>query len=335
MTGQAGQNIRSFISLVLKRSDCRSDAEEGVLVREGDDAAIRQCIDIPDYVDFSTGNIHFNGDVNIIKGVRDCFIVKASGTVEVRGLSEAATIYSGKDMVASGGFAGRDRGTAIIGRDRIAKYLDNIRGEIRGDLKSDREVINCELVIHGHVASPHGAIIGGRIMVTGRVEVATIGSAGNVPTEVVIGSVPTLEAMADKLSDMISTYTESKQKFLEEQDMINKLTGNNRATATYKERQAELMFELSTIDTALNKAQPALDNLNQKINQQRTVDVTISRKLFGKATFCYRNQRYTVIDEVRGPLHIQLDSTKSLAYRQGEAQAKLLSEICEVSTVTP
>jgi len=138
-------------SLMLKANCTLVAQQDGVLMREPGKAQIKQRIEIPGYVDFSTGNVDFDGDIVIGKGVRDCFTVCAKGSVEVMGLVEAATIKTGKDLVATGGFAGRERGYAHIGRDLKGKYLDNVQGEVKNDLCIDREVINCELSIDGAI----------------------------------------------------------------------------------------------------------------------------------------------------------------------------------------
>ena len=89
--------------------------EEGVLIRTADNVFVHKVIVFDQYVDFSTGNIEFTGDVIVRKGVRDCFVIQAGGKVEVGGLIEAATIDCGGDPIARGGFAGREVGTAMVG----------------------------------------------------------------------------------------------------------------------------------------------------------------------------------------------------------------------------
>ena len=170
-------------SILIDASGTVIAQQEGVLKRDGTKASIRKLLDVPGYVDYSTGNIDFNGDVTVQQGVRDRFLIKATGDVQVRGLIEAAMIETGRDLLAEGGFAGRERGNARVGRDLIAKYLDNVQGQVFGDLKVDREIINCELTVHGGVSSPSGSIIGGRIRVTDAIHVACIGSGGGVATE--------------------------------------------------------------------------------------------------------------------------------------------------------
>lgn len=158
----------------------------GPLVCSGDYVKILELIEVPDFVDFSTGNIQFKGDVHIRKGIRDQFVVEATGNVIVDGLVEAATIKCGGTLMVRGGFAGREQGTAEIGGDMRGKYLDNIQGEIQGDLQIDREIVNSELIVFGTLNSPTSTIMGGKITCHGKAEVAVLGSPSGVPTHLVI-----------------------------------------------------------------------------------------------------------------------------------------------------
>jgi uncharacterized protein len=303
--------------------------QDGVLRRDGSKASIRKLLEIPGHVDYSTGNVDFNGDVEVNQGVRDRFVVKAGGDVQVRGLIEAAMIETGQDLRASGGFAGRERGNARVGRDLIAKYLDNVQGQVFGDLKVDREIINCELTIHGAIDSPNGSIIGGRVRVAGAVSVACIGSGGGVPTELLIGSIPRLEQPLHRLVAMSHELAGSEEKYEEEQRL---LAMSRRPSATEKERQCELMFEIAETQTALHKARAASDALAQHISAKRVVDVRVTRKLFHGVRFRMGDVVYRITDEIKGPLRIELSGRNELRYRVGDGNPKPLNEIADIQT---
>ena len=303
--------------------------EEGVLSRKDDNASICKVLEVADYVDFSTGNIDFDGDVIVSKGVRDLFIVKATGNVEVAGLIEAATIITGHDLVARGGFAGRERGTAQCGSNFTAKYLDNIQGEVAQDLSVDREIINCELTIHGNVDASHGAIIGGRIVVTGTLHVGLLGSPASVPTEIVVGSVPRLEPLCDRLQSFVDKITSRRDELVEEQDEINKRIASRRATTVDKERQTEVMFEISNADQLLIKARPTLENLIARIDAQRTVDVSIERKLFPGVILTVGTRSFQINTEMKGPLRINKDDQGALTFIRVDGSSGLLVQIAD------
>lgn len=303
---------------------------DGVLAREPNKARVLRVLEVSGYVDFSTGNIDFHGDVIIGKGVRDLFTVKATGNVEVQGLIEAATIFAGNDLIAHGGFAGRERGVARCGGTIQAKYLDNVQGEVLRDLKIEREIINCDLTVHGNLAAVHGAVIGGRVTVTGTAHVGMLGSAAAVPTELVLGSVPRLEPLCQRLREFVDKLSTRLDQLLADQAQLTNLVGKKRATAADKERQTELSFEISNAQTLLGKARPTLAKLEERIAQQRTVDVTVERKLFPGVVLAVGDDRYRISKEVRGPMRITRDERGDIVVSTGTDQPRQLLQIASV-----
>ncbi len=307
---------------------------EGLLHRDRDAACIRNFLEVSDNVDFSTGNIDFRGDIAIRNDVKDCFVVRATGHVEVHGMIEAATIECGGDLIARGGFAGREQGRASVGGSLRGKYLDNIHAEARGDLCIDREVINCRLVIHGRIDSPAGSIIGGQTVVTGAAHIAALGSPAGVPTELVVGTVPRLEPFADELARLADDLRRQHDALAEEQDRINKLSGKKRMTAVDKERQTEIAFELMQVGPALRKAEATLANLQALIERERTVDVRVERRLHNGVVFVFAGNHYRIQREVRGPVRIARGDRGEAVFEHPDGTGGLLAQIADVSTGT-
>lgn len=320
---------------IMKRADGSLVAQQdGVLYRETNKAQIRKYIEIHEYVDFSTGNIDFDGDIMIGRGVRDCFEVKATGNIEVKGLIEAATIIADKDLIAAGGFAGRERGHVHIGGCLRGKYLDNVYGHVKHDLCIDREVINCELEVEGSISSRRGSIIGGTVTPTGEIEINTLGSGAGVTTEVVVGSVPILEPFARAFDQIVEQLTHDMDKLTEEQNIINQNSGKGRMTAMDKERQTEILFEQSSVGSCLDKARRTLDRVQEEIRKRRRVEVLVHDMVFPGVTFLLDERRYKIAEELKGPVRFFVKG-KDFVYRQGEAPAQLVSTIADVRAVLP
>jgi uncharacterized protein (DUF342 family) len=300
---------------------------QGVLIRSNNSVCVRKLIEVSGYVDFSTGNIDFSGDVIVNEGVRDCFIVKAEGNVTVKGLIEAATIITGGNLYAHGGMAGRERGTVDIGTDLHAKYLDNIQGTVGGNLCVEREAINCDLTVLGEVDSQSGSLIGGKLTARGKVVLDAIGSDADVRSDLVIGSVPLLDPILKKLEVFIQDLKDKRKKFAQEQDMIK--SQGKRITASLKERQTELMFELMTIDTPLNKANDAYFRVNARAEDLRTVDVTIRRMLHAGSVLTVMGTSHKLRNDLRGSVHIFKDEKNEIVFKQGDGKLRLLASVSD------
>ena len=273
----------------------------GVLERRGDSATIRRVMCVDESVDFSTGNIRFDGDVLVRGGVCDCFVVKATGQIEVGGLIEAAILESGGDLVARGGFAGRQRGTAQVGGHLIAHYLNTVSGHVANDLIVEREVINCDLIVHGGVHVDRGSIIGGRLVVAGVIEAAALGSAAAAETQLVIGYVAVLDDKAAQLHRVVATLTRQRDELGETPD---NLTGEALAHWRERDRQVE-QFE---------QVQSRLDG---QIRQKRIVDLTVTRMLHLGVILRVAGQRFQIGNNVPGPVRVYLDDAGQPVYSAG------------------
>ena len=303
---------------------------DGVLDRSGNTICIRDTIEVDEYVDFNTGNITFNGNVVIQKGIRDCFKVQADGDVEVRGLIEAANIITGGELRALGGFAGREQGTAQVAGDLKAKYLDAVTTNVRGNLNVDREVINCNNTVLGQIDSPRGAIIGGETLVAGSVDISEIGSEGMPLTTLQVGVVPHLDPLIVKLRELTDKLVLERDKLVSEQEMIQKTTGN-RTTATHKERLCELMYEIAEVQTQLDRAEPSFEKVTEKADSMRSVDVRVQKKVHPNTVLICSGMKYRVKNELKGPLRIYQDLKGRLQYEREGDQPQMLSKASDLA----
>lgn len=301
---------------------------DGVLVRSGFKLRIRNLLEVSQYVDFSTGHIDFDGEVHVRKGVRDCFSVKATGDIRVDGLVEAATIECGGKLVAAGGFAGREQGSAQVGGNLEGRYLDNIKAIIGGDLIIDREVVNCDLQINGQINAPNSSFIGGKLCATGQVKVASLGSPAGVRTTLILGQVPKLELFVGKLSPILQDLTGQRDKMLAKQKLLEAL--GDRATPAQREEQTEIFYEVSLIQTNWLRAKHAMDAMTNSIGVKRTIDMHVSRKLHAGVCILIDGQLYEIDQDVQGPIHLWLDANGQVVYKQGQQEPVLLKHIARV-----
>lgn len=321
-------NLALNESLMLDAAGQLIAQQEGTLYRDRERAQVRQVIEIRGFVDFSTGNIDFAGDVIVKNGVRDKFIIKAAGSIHVDGLIEAATIECQGNLVARGGFAGREIGNAVIGGNLLARYLDNIKAHVRGSLTVDREIINCHLLIEGNIESPQALIIGGRVQVVGRVEVATLGSPSATGTELILGSVPDLEPLLLRLEDLMARFTERRELLEAEMKQINLNT--RRLTAQDRERQTEIMFELQSVNERLGRGAVVLENLHHAVNSRRTVDLNVTKELHAGTLVSVGDHSFKITNDLRGPLRIMRDMTGEVVLQTGGVTTGRLGQVSEV-----
>ena len=154
---------------------------DGLLTYQGKKLRVDPVLEIQGTVDFSTGNIDFDGDVVIHRDIRDKFVVKATQNVTIEGLIDASHIHCGGNLSARRGVAGRGEGTLHVHGDAHIGYLDAVTGHIEGSLYFAREMMHCTMSIGANLTSDVGRVIGGRVTVAGDVRIAELGPSPRPP----------------------------------------------------------------------------------------------------------------------------------------------------------
>ncbi|MCR5303919.1 MAG: FapA family protein [Lachnospiraceae bacterium] len=77
-------------------------------------------------VNSKTGDIVFEGDVHVCGDVKPGMKVKASGSIVVDGMVEAAFLDAGKDILIRKGSFGNDKGAIRAGGNIVAHFFENV-----------------------------------------------------------------------------------------------------------------------------------------------------------------------------------------------------------------
>ncbi|MEE8459041.1 MAG: FapA family protein, partial [Phycisphaerales bacterium] len=107
---------------------------DGILEYQHGVLRVSRVLEVRGSIDFSSGNIDFDGAVIVRDGVRDRFEVKATQDIIVDGLIEAATIKCGRNFTCRQGMAAKGQGQLVVDGDAVAGYLNKVKGRIKGNL---------------------------------------------------------------------------------------------------------------------------------------------------------------------------------------------------------
>lgn len=289
--------------------ECRDDGDvvalrPGILVRSGQLIRISDTLELPEYVDFSTGNIHFPGSVRVHKGVRDCFVVACDGSLRIHGLVEAATLKAGKDVALDAGMAAREKGSLTVGRDLAAKYLEGVTATIGRDAAVSKEVTNSTIRVGRNLISHGLTIMGGSLNARGHVEVAEIGSAARVATEVVIGHDVELEQSLTKGIAVKDTLVARVEEIKSQIEALKKAGGRKNAMAA--EQVTELQLELDMVTTKLAALRVGLTNTIEVLNSIADGKLRILSRVYPGVKIWIGAHLIEPRDEVGGVLTISI-----------------------------
>ena len=172
-------------------------------------------------IDYTTGNIDFNGDVVIGGSVQAQFSVKATGSVTIEGYVEAgAYITAGEDILIKRGVVGSST-ELVAGGDVMAKYIQEATVRAGGDVKAGSYIFNASVrtggtvVVVGKGEGKSRALVGGLIWGARAVTAKSIGSPYNTGTRLVTGVDPDLVNRAEQIHSNMQTCQEKQRKVME------------------------------------------------------------------------------------------------------------------------
>lgn len=163
-------------------------------------------------VDNSTGNIEYEGSIQINGNVRTNFMVRAKGDIVVKGVVEAAVLQAGGNIIIARGMNGMGKGVLQAEGNIVAKFLENVTAEAKGYVASE-SILHSRVMAGGevNVDGKRGFITGGRVCATGSINVKTLGSEMGADTVVEVGADPGIKERIAALQKKIAEDTKTLQ----------------------------------------------------------------------------------------------------------------------------
>ncbi len=155
---------------------------------------------VPGDVDMSVGNVKFDGDVVVCGNVISGLTVETTGSIEVQGYVEGATLIAGKDIVLRNGMQGMSQGKLEAGGNIVARFIERATLTAKGSVYADY-MVYC-LITAGEsviLKGKFGKLLGGVIRAGKEVTAKTIGSPGSDRTQIELGILPDERARYTKM----------------------------------------------------------------------------------------------------------------------------------------
>lgn len=143
---------------------------------------------VPANVDPTTGDINYNGNVEITGNVNTGYKVEATGDIIVDGVVEGAELYAGGQIILKRGIQGMGRGILQAGTNIVTKFLENCECSAGGFIQTESIMhstvtAGAEIVVRGR----KGFITGGSIRSGKYIEAKTVGSVMGTNTTLEVG----------------------------------------------------------------------------------------------------------------------------------------------------
>ena len=197
------------------------------LIHQG--AQVNPVVEV-DAVDLSTGNINFEGSLQVRGDISATMEVRVTGDVVVNGTMEAALVEAGGNVTVKGGVIGMAEAmpdsasnttarTAhiVCGGDLKARFITNAIISAGQNVEVEREIRQSSIAAGGsvNVGAPNSqqtAITGGQTRALQSVRAGTIGSPAGVPTLVQAGLDPHADIKRSALTRKRLKMNEEKAK---------------------------------------------------------------------------------------------------------------------------
>lgn len=233
-------------------------------------------------VDNSTGNIEYEGSVEVHGNVQSNFSVKAQGNIVVNGLVEGAYLEAGGDIIIARGMAGMSKGEIKAEGNIVAKFFENTNVTAGG-------YITTESILHSNVSAgseitvggKRGFITGGNVVAAKQIKVKTLGSAMGASTIVEVGADPGIKQELTQLQKDVAEITKQIQSM---DPIISSYAMKRKQGANLSPDQLQY---LATLIKAREKKQQELTDLNARleplqeiVEQQQQAQVIVTGEAF-------------------------------------------------------
>jgi len=255
-------------------------------------------------VDYSTGNIEFNGSVVVHGTVLDGFIVKSEGNIEIKKTVNAAILEAKGNVILAGGFIGKDSGSIKAGGKIGAKFIQG------GVIYSEDEVIVENNIVHSNVTSgkqvvvkgKKAAIVGGKIFASEYVEAQTIGAPAGTRTQIDVGVDILKEQEIQRIDAEIVQTVDYIKKIVISIDTLNNLKYKN--PQKFSDAQEQILQKSIATKETLAVRQTELEEqkttlCNEIVGSQKGKVVALNSFFPGVFITIRKHFKYDIKDSVK------------------------------------
>ena len=226
-------------------------------------------------VDVSTGNIEYEGSVEVKGVIASNFSVKAGGNVIVKGIVEGATLDAGADVILECGV--KAGGNIKAGGNVVTKFIENATIMAKGGITS-------ECILHSTVASgtevtvtgKRGFIAGGKVTAADRITAKVLGSEMGANTIIEVGADPQLKIRLKDLQKNIQTNSKTIESI---KPTIEGFTKMLKAGAKFTPDQVTSVKKLiemnKTLTTQIESDSAEYSELMEKLAESKEAEVIV------------------------------------------------------------
>lgn len=247
-------------------------------------------------VGIETGNIDFDGHIEVNGGIASGYTVKAR-SLNTREVQDA-NIEVSEDLACFGGVYGS---TVKVGGHLKASHIHSSKVEVIGDLVVEREIFGCSIEVNGRCMIEGGKIIASKIAAKKGIQVRDVGTQAARPSELTVGvdfknereikackaelsdlehrkkqsaeTIVALKAKSDRLEAELGQVAQEQdgcmvqKRELEEKLNNSEISNNTEKRSLIEELIADLGAKFDALDERVNALMSEDDRIRSQITQ--------------------------------------------------------------------
>lgn len=268
--------------------------KNGAVYYRGDTIGVYDYLEIKGDIDFSTGNIDFDGFLSVKGTVEDNFSVVASNDLEILGdygVGAADKISSTDgNIYIKGGIAGKNKAIVYCKKNLYVKFLSDITVECEGSVYVGFYCMNSyvrakQLIVE----SPKGKITGGKIDVDIQVSAAEIGNKAESRTQIRVRGFDR-NVMKRELDDLLQNINESKITITKLKQHLQVYSSSYQLTSEQVDKYEKLKNDYAQVKEVIRDLEFKFRCLNEYLKTPGEGAVIARTRIYPKVRVEIKNQ---------------------------------------------
>ncbi len=244
-------------------------------------------------MDYSTGNIVFDGTVIVEGSVRDRFRIKATGDIIVEDGVEKAYLQSEQNIMIQAGIRGKGRAQINAGGSIMVDFIE------QAGIIAQENIIVSEMVMHSrldsgegvYVTGKRGLIAGGQIRAGREIYAKEIGSIGASETNLEVGIDPKFFRSIAKIEEKIS---EQRQKLDKVNRAIQTMGPQEELNETQQKKYNKLLETQEHLQRNIENFREEQENLGHRTSDRENAQIMVEGVAYGGTKIGIGNGVYRI-----------------------------------------
>lgn len=267
---------------------------DGALYSTDNSIAVSPELIVDSDVGLESGNIKFDGTVNVKGTIEDGSKLECTGNLIVSENIECADVFVGRDILTKGGIKTNMKGVLKIGGNLRTKFIENSIIEVDGDVQVEQAILNSKIYCLGSIilTGKSNAIIGSEVVVFGGVSVHSLGSNAGLNVSLEIGVHYKNERLFNELAEQIRISEKELDKMIPKVQQIKLYISKTRGKID-DERKTKFkeVLDLFQKKDNIHKALLAkYEDLKLGRFNQEKVNLVVRNSAYPGASIKYRRQ---------------------------------------------